>query len=221
MGAELPKQYLRILGRTVIEHTIGRFLNHPRIGGVVVALAVGDPYWEELPVSRNDRVYRVDGGAERCHSVRNALAFLAGGMAAAGDWVLVHDAARPCLRHADIERMLARIGSDEAGGILAVPVRDTMKRAGERGQIVETVDRRRLWHALTPQMFRLGVLAAAIDGALDAGVAVTDEAQAMEMTGCAPLLVEGHADNLKITQAQDLKLAELFLRQQQEEIRCG
>lgn len=219
MAAEIPKQYLSLRGRTIIEHTLERFLSHPRIDGIVVAVAADDPIWPTLPAAVRARIRRADGGAERCHSVLNALKVLASA-GQGGDWALVHDAARPCVRRADIDLMIETLSDHPVGGILAVPVRDTMKRADGALSISATVDRSGLWHALTPQMFRVGALAAAIERALASGVKVTDEAQAMELIGLAPRLVEGHADNIKITRPQDLELAELYLRHQ-EETRCA
>jgi 2-C-methyl-D-erythritol 4-phosphate cytidylyltransferase len=220
MGAEAPKQYLPLRGRVVLEHTVERFASHPRIAGVVVAVAPQDASWDRLRCARDAKVRRADGGVERCHSVLNALKKLTE-VAASGDWVLVHDAARPCLRRADIDRMLDTLAAHPVGGILAAPVRDTMKRSGARNEITATVDRKGLWHALTPQMFRLDALTQAIEQALAKGVIVTDEAQAMELAGHQPMLVEGHADNIKITQPQDLKLADIYLRIQEEEGTCA
>ncbi|NBQ89543.1 MAG: 2-C-methyl-D-erythritol 4-phosphate cytidylyltransferase, partial [Betaproteobacteria bacterium] len=132
--------------------------------------------------------------------------------AADTDWALVHDAARPCLRPADLARLIDQLAADPVGGILGVPVRDTLKRCGADGAIDETVDRASLWHALTPQMFRVGLLRAALREALAAGRLVTDEAQAVELAGHTPRMVEGHGDNLKITRPEDLPLAEWYLR---------
>lgn len=220
MGAEVPKQYLPLRGRAVIEYTVERLASHSRIAGVMVAIAPQDASWDHLPCARAARVRRADGGAERCHSVLNALKRLAE-IAGPEDWVLVHDAARPCLRRADLDRMLDTLTTHPVGGILAVPVRDTMKRSGARNEITATVERKGLWHALTPQMFRLGMLAQAIEQALAKGVIVTDEAQAIELAGHQPMLVEGHPDNIKITRPQDLKLADIFLRLQEEEGTCA
>ncbi|MGQ0658450.1 MAG: 2-C-methyl-D-erythritol 4-phosphate cytidylyltransferase [Chromatiales bacterium] len=219
MGAQLPKQYLPLRGRAILEHTVERFSRHPRISSVMVAISAEDRHWEQLSCASLSKVRRITGGAERCHSVLNALKALAGD-ASAGDWVLVHDAARPCLRASDIDKMIDVLSGHPIGGILAVPVRDTMKRADAGGGIMATVDRNGLWHALTPQMFHLGVLADAIEQAIVRGQLVTDEAQAMELIGHVPLLVEGHPDNIKVTQPQDLTLAELYLRHQ-EETQCA
>jgi 2-C-methyl-D-erythritol 4-phosphate cytidylyltransferase len=216
MGADIPKQYLPLHGRTILEHTLGCFIEHPRIDGVMVAISSSDTIWPTLEISKHPRVHRTAGGKERCHSVLNALKALAWNSSFI-DWVLVHDAARPCLRTEDIDRMIDMLTEHPVGGILGLPVRDTMKRGGNGNDITETVERRGLWHALTPQMFRIGPLASAIEAALAQGVSVTDEAQAMELAGQSPLLVEGHSDNIKITQPQDLVLAELFLRHRQEQ----
>ncbi len=215
MGADRPKQYLTLLGRTVLEHTLERLLAFRPVQGVVVAVSEDDPYWPQLPVAALRTVRRAPGGEERCHSVRNALEVLAE-VAEPEDWVLVHDAARPCIRRDDLERLVQRAVTSVSGGLLAVPVRDTIKRGDARARIVETVDRTALWHALTPQMFRLGPLREALREAVEQGLAVTDEASAMEFAGHAPTLVEGRADNIKITRPEDLALAEFFLRRQRE-----
>jgi 2-C-methyl-D-erythritol 4-phosphate cytidylyltransferase len=213
MGAAIPKQYLPLAGKTVLEHTLTRLLAHPRITEVMVALGTDDGHWPALGLARDGRIRRVDGGAERCHSVLNALDALAG-RAAPDDWVLVHDAARPCVRTQDLTSLMAELASDPVGGILAIPVRDTMKRGDEQGRIRATEERTGLWHALTPQMFRLEPLRRALRQALADGFLVTDEASAMEHAGARPRLVEGHGDNIKITRPGDLALAEFYLTQQ-------
>lgn len=215
MQADRPKQYLPLGDSTVIEHTLSRLLSHARIERVVLALAEADDWWPELPVSSEPRIQRVAGGAERADSVLSALRWLTDtGDAEPSDWVLVHDAARPCLRHEDLDHLIAAASAHRVGGLLALPVRDTMKRATAGGEIEQTIDRQQLWHALTPQMFRLGELREALETALAEGALITDEASAMEHAGCAPLLVEGHEDNLKITRPRDLALAELYLQGQ-------
>lgn len=213
MGSTVPKQYLELAGRAVIEHTLELFVNHARIAGVVVALGVEDGYWGATAYAAHPRVRRAPGGAERCHSVLNALAAL-DGEADADDWVLVHDAARPCLRPDDLERLIDVLLDDDVGGLLGIQVRDTMKRAGSGERIDATVDRSSLWHAYTPQMFRLGLLRRALHEALEAGDLVTDDASAIERLGLAPRLIEGHADNIKITRAEDLPLAHFHLQRQ-------
>ena len=213
MGAELPKQYLEIAGRSVLEHAIERLHSHPRIHAVVVAIAANDARWRRLEHKLPDTVCGVEGGSKRCHSVLAGLRAL-GPRANHDDWVIVHDAARPCVRADDIDRMVTEIEHTEVGGILAVPVRDTLKRCDGDGRITQTVDRNALWHALTPQMFRLGPLQEAIEAALADGVIVTDEAQAMERRGLMPRVVPGHVDNIKITHPDDLRIAALYLEAQ-------
>jgi len=213
VGAEVPKQYLKLLGRSVLDHTLDRLVGHPGIAGVLVVLSPTDRWWPASAFFGHPRVTQVGGGAERCHSVLNALIAL-GGLAAVDDWVLVHDAARPCLRREDLDRLMERLRGHPVGGILGTPVRDTMKRASATDEVQETVSREGLWHAYTPQMFRLGPLRQALEQALDAGCLVTDDASAMELMGRRPLLVEGHPDNIKITRPADLGLAAFHLRQQ-------
>lgn len=213
MGSTTPKQYLEIAGRSVLEHTLWRLAGHALIRKVVVAISAGDDYFDALRARLPAKITAVLGGTERCHSVLAALHALAL-EAAADDWVMVHDAARPCVRSIDLDRMIAILGDDEVGGILAAPVRDTLKRCDEDGAIIATVDRTHLWHALTPQMFRLGILTRALEAALAGGVIVTDEAQAIERAGHTPRVVAGHADNLKITHPEDLALAGLILAAQ-------
>jgi 2-C-methyl-D-erythritol 4-phosphate cytidylyltransferase len=210
LGAAIPKQYLDLAGRPVIEWTLETFVMDLRISAVVVALGAEDGYWSATAFAAHPRVRRVEGGAERCHSVLNALDALAE-EADSTDWVLVHDAARPCLRPADLDRLITALADDPVGGLLAVPVRDTMKGADGEGRIRTTLDRAVLWHAYTPQMFRLGALREALRDAIDAGALVTDDASAMERIGLAPRLIEGHADNIKITRAEDLPLARFYL----------
>lgn len=208
MASEIPKQYLPLNGRTVLEHTLERVAAHPAVRRVVVAVAADDRRYAQL--TRPNNCIAVAGGAERCHSVLAGLEGLAA-EAVAEDWVLVHDAARPCVRLADIDRMVRELGTHAVGGILAVPVRDTLKRCTAAGDIAATVEREALWQAQTPQMFRYGVLRAALEAALAAGLLVTDEAQAVERAGHVPRVVAGHTDNLKITHPEDLALAALIL----------
>jgi 2-C-methyl-D-erythritol 4-phosphate cytidylyltransferase len=213
MGSRVPKQYMDLAGRAVIDHALDLFVVDTRIQGIVVALDPADGYWGSTAYADHPKVTRADGGAERCHSVLNALDAL-GARARAEDWVLVHDAARPCLRPADLDLLIETLLDDEVGGLLGIPVRDTMKRAEAMDRVGATVDRAALWHAFTPQMFRLGRLRAALSDALAADHMVTDDASAMERAGQAPRLVEGHADNIKITRAEDLPLARFYLQQQ-------
>ena len=213
MGSEIPKQYLELQGRAIILHTLDRLLAHSSVKGAIVALSRHDGWWENLAPRFDKPVTRVEGGIERCHSVLNALHELSA-TAADEDWVLVHDAARPCLAQSDLDKLLTTLAEDEVGGLLAVPVRDTMKRAETGGRVIDTVERDNLWHALTPQMFRLGMLRNSLERALEDEQLVTDEASAMEYAGYQPLLVEGSAGNIKVTRAEDLALADFYLQQQ-------
>jgi len=215
MGSELPKQYLTLHDKTLLQHTIERMVSHPSIAGVVVAIAEHDNRWQAFEDSFDDRVTWVTGGVERYHSVLNALHALSD-IAGEDDWALVHDAARPCLRADDINRLIDE-ASDGVGGILAAPVSDTMKRANSDGSITETVNREGLWRALTPQMFRVGLLINAIEHAMTQDFPITDEASAVESLGHHPMLVEGHPDNIKITIPQDLELAHIYLQTQKSE----
>ena len=210
MGAERPKQYMQLAGRTIIEHTLSRFLDYPGLQRILVALGEQDPYWSHLGCSSDARIERVTGGLERADSVRNALLALVG-RAADTDWVLVHDAARPCLGREDLARLIDELRDHPVGGILATPARDTMKRVDGAGEIEATVDRATLWHAQTPQMFRLGPLLQSLELARQRGWTVTDEASALEQAGLRPRVVEGRADNIKITCPEDLAYAEWLL----------
>jgi 2-C-methyl-D-erythritol 4-phosphate cytidylyltransferase len=212
VGAAVPKQYLPLRGRAVIDHALDPFLDHPAVAGVVLALSAGDGWWQATAHAGHPRIRRVEGGPERCHSVLNALDHLAA-VAAPEDWVLVHDAARPCLRREDLERLMA-IDPGECGGLLARPIHDTVKRSGADGRVAATLPREDLWRAFTPQMFRLEPLRGALRAALDRGERVTDDASAMELAGFSPVLVEGQGDNLKITRPEDLELAAYHLEVQ-------
>jgi 2-C-methyl-D-erythritol 4-phosphate cytidylyltransferase len=205
MGADRPKQYLELAGKTILEHSLACFLDHPQLHGVVVSLALDDPYWPSLACAQDPRIARAEGGRERADSVLNGLQRLSELGAQDGDWVLVHDAARPNLARSDLDLLLAQLADDAVGGLLAVPVRDTLKRAGADGRVLQTVDRSLIWQAYTPQMFHFGLLQRALAQALAAGVAITDEASAVEWLGQAPRLIEGRADNLKITRPEDLE----------------
>ncbi len=214
MGAGVPKQYLPLAGRPVIEHTLERLAAEPRVAGIAVAVAEGDARWARVRPPAGATVLTAPAGAERPWSVLAALRRLAAEGVPEAAWVLVHDAVRPCVRTADVTRLIDTLADDPVGGLLAVPVRDTLKAVADDGRVRETVPRERLWHALTPQMFRLGALAEALERALADGAAVTDDAAAMERAGHRPRVVEGSADNIKITRPEDLALAELLLARQ-------
>ncbi|MEN5018164.1 2-C-methyl-D-erythritol 4-phosphate cytidylyltransferase [Erwinia sp. Eh17-17] len=209
MQSECPKQYLTIGGKTILEHSIAALLAHPAVGRVIIALSPQDTHFLQLPLAQDARVTTVTGGGLRADSV---LA----GLQAAGDaqWALVHDAARPCLHLSDLTRLLALTTTSQVGGILAAPVRDTMKRAiGGRSDIDHTVEREALWHALTPQLFPLALLRDCLLRALHDGATITDEASALEYCGYHPELVSGRSDNLKVTRPEDLALAQFYLTQ--------
>ncbi|WP_407083574.1 2-C-methyl-D-erythritol 4-phosphate cytidylyltransferase [Photobacterium leiognathi] len=212
MAADRPKQYLTIAGKTILEHSVERLLSLPEIQHVVIAVSKTDPYFPTLPLANDPRITVVDGGAERVDSVFSGLAAINDDSA----WVMVHDAARPCVRLDDLRQLMVAALQSEYGAILATPVRDTMKRAkvNEQGNVIDhTVDREQLWHALTPQMFRAGQLREALTTALAQDAVITDEASALEFCGYSPVLVKGRADNLKVTQPEDLALAEFYLQQ--------
>ena len=210
MQADRPKQYLSLAGRSVLEHTLDCFLDHPGLKGMVVCLAAADPYWPELVCAADPRIQRAEGGSERADSVLSGLRALAGLGARDQDWVLVHDAARPNLAREDLQRLLEALADDPVGGLLALPARDTLKRAQPDGRVLETVDRSHVWQAFTPQMFRFGALQQALSSALKEGATITDEASAIELSGLAPRLIEGRADNLKVTRPEDLQLLRLL-----------
>jgi 2-C-methyl-D-erythritol 4-phosphate cytidylyltransferase/2-C-methyl-D-erythritol 2,4-cyclodiphosphate synthase len=212
-GEALPKQYVPLAGRTVIEWALAPFMADQRCAGIVVAIAPDDPHWPSVAERVGPSLRIASGGAERSHSVLNALRSLAP-VASAEDWVLVHDAARPCLPSFDLDALLEKLASHPVGGLLAARAADTLKRAAEGGEVEQTVDRSSLWRALTPQMFRYGALVEALDRAILQGHAPTDEAQAIEWTGQKPMLIEGSAANIKVTHARDLVLAEALLKGQ-------
>jgi 2-C-methyl-D-erythritol 4-phosphate cytidylyltransferase len=212
MSTSIPKQYLPLADKTVLEHTLDTLLSCRQLAGVVLVLSEGDGYWESIQGRYLDQPLETAiGGAERCHSVLNGLKQLAG-RAREDDWVLVHDAARPCVRLSDIEKLISVLSSSTDGGLLGVPVADTMKRADSEHRITATVDREGLWHAYTPQMFRVGLLRAALQHAIDNDLLVTDEASAMEHAGYQPRMVQGQRDNIKITVPADLELAAWYLQ---------
>ena len=219
MQADKPKQYLDLLERTVIEHTLNRLLNVEQVVGAVVALQHGDTWWNDIRLNTAKPVHISAGGEERCHSVMNALHLLScqPGYDAETCQALVHDAVRPCVRTADIEKLIAAVGDSEDGGLLGMPARDTMKRLDHDGVVIETVSRDGLWHALTPQLFGCEVLSKALQRAIDDNYLVTDESSAMEHAGYRPLLVHGGEDNIKITRPGDLELAAFYLRKMEQE----
>jgi len=212
-GGTTLKQYAHLLGLPVIAHSIEAVRAHPAVGPVTVALAEDDGIYDELVRPRFPEVRTTVGGDSRAQSVMNGLGFIRAQDPAA-EWVLVHDAARPCLSRADLARLIESGLQSPVGAILAVPVHDTLKRADPDGCIEATVDREHCWAAQTPQLFRIRDLARHLGAALAAGESPTDDASAMERAGLRPLLVEGSRGNIKITGAEDLALAEFVLHRQ-------
>ncbi|SFN58510.1 2-C-methyl-D-erythritol 4-phosphate cytidylyltransferase [Xenorhabdus japonica] len=243
MKSDCPKQYLDIAGKTILEHTVAALFEHPRIQRIIIALNPADTQFAQLPIASDPRIATVIGGEERAASVLAGLDYLAGLPTDKAIWVLVHDAARPCLHRNDLDNLLRLIdhsveSPDVCGGLLASPVRDTMKRmvslsvektVGKQPSekessttnhtlIAHTVDRNGLWHALTPQLFPLQLLRNCLLKALAEQACITDESSALEHCGYRPVLINGRADNIKVTQPEDLALAEFYLSRKSKEL---
>lgn len=212
MNASVPKQYLLLNNKTIIEHSLERLMQLPDLAGIVVAVSEDDDYWHELDVSQHPLVHSVIGGLERANSVLNGLSFLQN-KAADSDWVLVHDAARPCVTVESVQMLCDAVASSAVGGILAVPVSDTLKNVNTR-EIANTVDRKSLWQAQTPQLFRYQLLVDCLSKTLFSGETITDESSAVELCGYTPVVVEGRSDNIKVTRPDDVALAEFILLKQ-------
>ncbi|WP_163937085.1 2-C-methyl-D-erythritol 4-phosphate cytidylyltransferase [Paraferrimonas sp. SM1919] len=213
MQSSLPKQYLTINGKAILEHTLERFLNHPQIEQVIVPLHQDDVWFEHLAVAKHPKLQAILGGQERSDSVLAGLQAI--------EWpqspfVLVHDAARPCITQQDINKLIDAARKHEDGAILAMPVRDTMKRSDSNNCIAQTVDRSQLWHALTPQIFDKEQLQQAIIETQRLGINITDEASAIEALGGKVQLIGGSFDNIKVTHPQDLQIAKLFMQAQEQ-----
>ncbi|MBB6136300.1 2-C-methyl-D-erythritol 4-phosphate cytidylyltransferase [Massilia aurea] len=211
MAAGSPKQYLPIGAKPMLRHTVDAFLSSPLIAHTYVVVSADDPFIDAVLPDASDGASRVTvlrcGGATRMESIRNGLHAVRAALADT-DHVLVHDAARPGLNAALIERLITETGDHPAGGLLALPVVDTVKRRGDDG--IATVDRANLWLAQTPQMFTYALLCRALDAATDPA-AITDDASAVQALGLAPRLVEGHPRNLKVTLPSDIRIAEMYL----------
>jgi 2-C-methyl-D-erythritol 4-phosphate cytidylyltransferase len=212
MNANRPKQYLELGDKTVLEHTLSRLLETAVFSGIAVAVSEEDGYWPDLPIASDPHIIRAKGGKERADSVLSALTSLQN-LAAGDDWVLVHDAARPCITSSDIHLLIDALRTDEVGGILALASHDTLKNV-DGGNILGTLDRSHIWRALTPQMFRYQALKTALE-THQGNPAITDEASALELQGQQPKIVEGRPDNIKITRPEDLALANFYMEQQQ------
>jgi len=208
MGGELPKQYLQLHGRSILDWSVSALLALPGLRGCVVTLPQDDVARAREGVLQDPRVSVCAGGASRAESVLRGLTALP---AIDGDWVMVHDAARPCLAKADLERLVGHVLETGVGALLARPVSDTLKRCSDTQRVSDTVDREGLWSAQTPQMFEISTLRAGLADAARRGLAVTDEASAMQQAGHPVDVVEGAASNLKVTYAEDLELASLWL----------
>lgn len=218
MQANCPKQYLEINGKSILQHTVSRLLSHPNIAKIVLALGSEDQYFAESELATETDIIRVDGGQERVNSVLNALQAID---SVEYPWVLVHDAARPCVTHKDIDALIDHCLTLSQGGLLATPVRDTMKRGNQQQNctyVEHTVEREQLWHALTPQMYKTCELKNAIEQALINDIAVTDESSAIELAQLPSHLVLGSSENIKITHPDDLALAEFYLNRQNENL---
>jgi 2-C-methyl-D-erythritol 4-phosphate cytidylyltransferase len=215
MGADRPKQYLPLCGRPILQCTLERLDSYGPLRGIFVGVAPDDPYWPTLP-HLPKVLGTFAGGQERAHTVLNGLKNLLP-HAAPQDWVMVHDAVRPCVRHRDIDKLLSAVHGHPDGGLLGLPLADTVKRVDSLAQVVETVSRDGLWRALTPQLFPVARLRHALESAVRQGITITDEAAAVEMDGGHPRMVAGHADNIKITLPADIALAEMVLKQQARE----
>lgn len=212
-GVAFPKQYAPLVGAPMLVRTLDRLVSHPRVAGVMVALSPNDELWPSITELEGKPVRTCLGGAERADSVLAALDALAE-FCGEDDWVMVHDAARPCVRHPDIDALIEQGTRHPHGAILAAPIRDTVKRGSAGADIEQTVDRSTLWRALTPQLFRLGALRSALRATLsnpELRPRITDEASAFEAIGRQPLLVQGADDNIKVTTLHDLALAEFIL----------
>jgi 2-C-methyl-D-erythritol 4-phosphate cytidylyltransferase len=214
MGAGSPKQYLKIGGKPMLRHTLDAFLSSELIAHTFVVVSPDDPYIDAVAPNHGVTVLRC-GGASRMESVRNGLAVLANTLSGS-DWVLVHDAARPGLTADLIEKLITGTGDHPAGGLLALPVVDTVKRCID-GEASGTVPRNGLWLAQTPQMFRYQLLREALSAAKDPD-SITDDASAVEALGLSPKLVEGHPRNLKVTLPDDIRIAEMYLAVSQPEL---
>lgn len=205
----LPKQYMPLAGKPIISHTIQTFFNHPRIASVHVALSADDIFWRDLPLDPASKLkLHYTGGESRSETVLNTLRSI---QAADDDWVLVHDAARPGLTPALLDNLLNTLENDAVGGLLALPVADTLKKSDYSNKVASTVERAGLWQAQTPQMFRYGVLNNALTTFRGTP---TDEAETIEALGLQPMLVQGELRNLKITYPQDLVLLEALFKQE-------
>ena len=219
MQVDQPKQYLQLCGKPIIENTLERFLELNFIQGIIVAISQGDQYWQENKISQNEKIRTVIGGKSRAESVLNALRDLYEcSCKPESMWVLVHDAARPCVTKNKIIELVYSSIQSNVGGILASVVTDTLKRVNGDGSISHTEDRSALWQAHTPQFFKLEQLFQSLTECLKAGIVITDEASAIEAKGGEVKVVADRRDNIKVTLPEDLAWAEYILNQQECEV---
>jgi 2-C-methyl-D-erythritol 4-phosphate cytidylyltransferase len=213
MLASCPKQYLEINNQSILTHTTNRLLSHPKISKVIIVLSDEDEYFSQTESADNSNIIRVSGGKERVNSVLNGLKAID---VEKYPWILVHDAARPCVTHDDIDKIIEQCIANNCGGLLAAQVVDTMKQNSHdhSNTVGSTIDRSNLWHAFTPQMYKTVELKQAIEQALEQGLEITDESSAIELAGLPSLLVLGRRDNIKITRPEDIALATFYLDQQ-------
>lgn len=204
MKSEIPKQYLTVKGKKIIEYTLNTLLNYPLFKKCVIVTHKEDEYWPSLKF-HHPKLMTTSGGRKRYHSVFNGLLALKP-FVNANDWVVVHDAARPFLQTSDIDKLITELGDDLLGGFLGYPLKNTIKRINEKRFTHETLDRKTLWQALTPQMFRYHWLFKALNSVIEKQQSITDEANAIELLGQNPKIIEGRSDNIKITDSHDLDL---------------
>lgn len=226
MESDIPKQYIKLQGKTILEHTVSRFTSFPQVAGILVVIGESDVYWPELEESifeecqRQDILFSVThGGKDRSDTVFNGLTFLLNNIKIMpNQWVMVHDAARPCVRRSDLLNLLAkRIDIDDgSGALLAVPVRDTLKLSNKDKKVIDTPSREDLWQAQTPQLFRLASLLDALDKARRAHLVITDEASVVEYSNKTVHLVQGSSDNIKLTTPSDLAMIDFLLKNIEE-----
>jgi 2-C-methyl-D-erythritol 4-phosphate cytidylyltransferase len=215
LGNAVPKQYLRMLNVPVIQHAIEPFLQIRSLNKIVVVVAEHDQHWQQLPLAQHHKIVTANGAAARYQTVFNGLMAI-DELAHENDWVLIHDAARPCIAYDDIMKLITGCQDDEVGGLLAAPIADTLKLSATNQRVMQTVPRDHLWRALTPQLFRYGTLFSALRYAINENIAITDEAMAIELLGLSPKIVPGRADNIKVTYPEDLRLAEFILQERKD-----
>jgi 2-C-methyl-D-erythritol 4-phosphate cytidylyltransferase len=215
MQADRPKQYLNVAGKTILEHTLERLISFTSFEKIIVSVSAEDEYWADLSLDSHEKIEACQGGQERYDSVLNGLNYLKSKGVSDDAWVMVHDVARPCITSLDLQTLYD--SKSVQGSLLGLQVRDTMKRTDVNGNVIATVDRNNLWHALTPQMATLGVLHQAITQSLADKISITDEASAIEYIGLAPKMIRGDPSNIKVTRPDDLALVESYLKNELKE----